>query len=138
MANEIPAASAADSHFGFTKLVVVDLDRAHEFYTSVCGLVEQFRYQSDINGRPISEILYAPTQAGGAAFALLKFMDGAAPDTGEMILGFSTGDLDAFIARALAAGGRVTDPVREMEDLNLRVAFIEDGEGHLIEVVQTL
>ncbi len=42
------------------------------------------------------------------------------------------------MARAETAGGRVTDPIREMPDLNLRVAFVEDGEGHLIEVVQML
>lgn len=32
--------------------------------------------------------------------------------------------------------GRVSDPVRSMPEHRLRVALVEDVEGHLIEVVQ--
>jgi predicted enzyme related to lactoylglutathione lyase len=35
-----------------------------------------------------------------------------------------------------AAGGRVTDPIRAMPEHRVRVAFVRDVEGHLIEVVQ--
>jgi len=136
MTNAIPAAIDVDAHFTFTKLVVDDLEKCHAFYTSVCGLVEQFRYDSEIGERAISEILYAPTDPGGGSLALLKYLGVPKPESGESILGFTTSDLDAFIARAEAAGGRVIDPARDMADLNLRVAFVEDCEGHLIEVVQ--
>ena len=136
MSNEMPAASTTDAHFGFTKLVVDDVEKSHAFYTSVCGLVEQFRYDSTIGERAISEICYAPTAAGGGSLALLKYPGMPKPEAGELILGFTTSDLDAFIARAEAAGGRVVDPARNMPDLNLRVAFVEDCEGHLLEVVQ--
>ena len=138
MADEMPAASTADAHFSFTKLLVDDLEKCHEFYTSVCGLVEQFRYQSDIDGRAISEIGYAPTAGGGGAMALLKFLDGPKSGKNELILGFTTSDLGAFIERAKAAGGSLVEPAREMPDLGLRVAFVTDCEGHLIEVVQML
>lgn len=136
MTDEFSPASNGDAHFGFTKLVVDDLEKSHAFYTTVCGLVEQFRYESEIGERAISEIGYAPTADGGASFALLKYLNVQAPDRGESILGFTTDDIDAFVARAQSAGGRVTDPVRDMPDLGLRVAFVEDCEGHLIEVVQ--
>lgn len=136
MADEFSPASNADAHFAFTKLVVDDLEKCHAFYTGVCGLVEQFRYESEISERAISEIGYAPTAAGGASFALLKYLNADKPANGELILGFTTDDIDAFVARALAAGGRVADPVRAMPDLGLNVAFVEDCEGHLIEVVQ--
>lgn len=136
MSNEMPAARSADAHFSFTKLLVNDLEATHAFYSSVCGLVEQFRYQSDIEGRAISEICYAPTSPGGGALALLKYLDGPAAGSDELILGFTTDDLEAFIARAEAAGGSVAEPPRDMADLNMRVAFVKDCEGHLIEVVQ--
>ncbi len=136
MSNEMPAVSNTDAHFSFTKLVVDDLEQSHAFYTSVCGLVEQFRYESEVGERAISEICYAPTDTGGGSLALLKYLGASKPESGELILGFTTSDLDAFIARAEAAGGRVVDPARDMPDLNLRVAFVEDCEGHLIEVVQ--
>jgi catechol 2,3-dioxygenase-like lactoylglutathione lyase family enzyme len=138
MTSEIPPARTKDAHFGVTKLVVHDLHAAHEFYSEACGLVEVFRYDSEIAGRPITEIGYAPTSEGGASFALIKFLDRDKPETGEQILGFTTDNIENFVARAETAGGRVTDPIREMPDLNLRVAFVEDGEGHLIEVVQML
>jgi lactoylglutathione lyase len=138
MSNEIPPASSADAHFSFTKLVVDDLEKTHSFYTSVCGVVEQFRYESAIGNRQISEICYAPTAAGGGAFTLLQYIGARKPENGELILGFTTNDIDAFVTRAEAAGGRIADPIRSMPDLNLRVAFVEDCEGHLIEVVQML
>lgn len=138
MANEFPPARSSDAHFGFTKLVVHDIEQAHSFYTSVCGLVELFRYDSEIAGRPITEIGYCPTGEGGASFALLKFLDAEQAKKQELILGFTTENIDAFVTRAEQAGGSIVDPIREMPDLNLRVAFVEDNEGHLIEVVQTL
>jgi lactoylglutathione lyase len=69
---------------------------------------------------------------------LLKFTDAPTSIHGEQILGFTTDDLDAFVARVEKAGGRVTDPIRTMAQMNLRVAFVEDIEGHSIEVVQLL
>ncbi len=136
MSNEMPAARNADAHFSFTKLLVDDLEATHAFYTSVCGLVEQFRYESDIDGRAISEICYAPTSPGGGALALLKFLNGPASGADEVILGFTTENLEAFIARAEAAGGSIAEAPRDMTDLNMRVAFVKDCEGHLIEVVE--
>ena len=56
----------------------------------------------------------------------------------ESILGFTTDDLDAFLQRALAAGGSLFREARSMDDLKVRVAFVRDVEGHLIEVVQPL
>jgi lactoylglutathione lyase len=138
MANTMPHGSTADANFSFTKLLVDDLDKTAAFYKSVCGLVEQMRFDASINGRPISEITFLPTYPGGGSLTLLKFIDAPKPTNDELILGFTTDDLDAFVERVKAAGGRVTDPIRTMTEVNLRVAFVEDVEGHLIEVVQLL
>jgi lactoylglutathione lyase len=138
MANTMPHGSTADANFSFTKLLVDDLDKTAAFYKSVCGLVEQMRFDASINGRPISEITFLPTYPGGGSLTLLKFIDAPKPTNDELILGFTTDDLDAFVERVKTAGGRVTDPIRTMAEINLRVAFVEDIEGHLIEVVQLL
>ena len=138
MANTMPHGSTADAHFSFTKLLVDDLDRSAAFYKSVCGLVEQMRFDGSINGRPISEITFLSTYPGGGSLTLLKFKDAPKPTNDEVILGFTTSDLDAFITRVEAAGGKVTDPIKTLRKMNLRVAFVQDVEGHLIEVVQLL
>ena len=124
--------------FGFTKLVVADLERSLAFYRAVAGLEESARVDAEIAGRKISEILLHPTTPGGANLVLLKFLDRPAPAADEAILGFITADLDAFVARARAAGGSVYEAIKSMPEHGVRVAFVKDVEGHLIEVVQPL
>lgn len=136
MANTLPHASTADAQFSFSKLLVADLEKCAAFYKAVCGLVELQRVEATINGRPIREINFHPTYPGGGALTLLQFLDTEKPRREELILGFTTDDIEAFVERVRAAGGRVTDPIRAMPEHHLRVAFVEDVEGHLIEVVQ--
>lgn len=125
-------------HFGFTKLIVIDLDKVADFYKAVFGLSELARVESNVAGRAISEIMFHPTAEGGASFVLLKFLDQKAASASEVILGFQAVNVDAAVERALAAGGKLVDPVRNMPEHGVRVAFIEDVEGHLIEVVELL
>jgi len=136
MTNTMPHGSTADAHFSFTKLLVDDLEKTAAFYKSVCGLVEQQRVDATIDGRPISEITFLPTYPGGGSLTLLKFVAAPKPHNDELILGFTTADIEAFVERVKAAGGRVSDPIRAMPEHHLRVAFVQDVEGHLIEVVQ--
>jgi catechol 2,3-dioxygenase-like lactoylglutathione lyase family enzyme len=131
-------ANALGVHFSFTKLVVADLEKCAAFYTAVCGLVETGRVDAEIAGRKISEILYAPTAAGGATFVLLAFHDAPRPAAGELILGVVTTDISAFFARATAAGGKLIEAIHEMPELKIKVGFVADPEGHWIEVVQQL
>lgn len=130
MASQIPHSKTLDTDFMFTKLVVNDLDRAVAFYTSVIGLVEMHRVDAAINGRAVSEVVFMPTYAGGPMFILAKFHDTQKPANDELFLGFSTGDLEALIARAEAAGGRLLE---KGEANGFRHAFIADPEGHMIQ-----
>jgi catechol 2,3-dioxygenase-like lactoylglutathione lyase family enzyme len=125
-------------HFGFTKLVVGDLDKSAAFYKSVCGLVEQRRVESQINGRSIREILFNATAPNAGTFVLLSFLDSPKPAAGETILGFMTPDLSAFVERARAAGGSVAQDIKTAPEHGVKVAFVRDVEGHLIEVVELL
>jgi lactoylglutathione lyase len=132
------AAMPKYADFGFTKLVVSDLERSAAFYKAVCGLEESGRVDADIAGRKISEIMLQPTTPGGATLVLLRFHDLPRPASDEVILGFMTPDLEAFLTRTRGAGGRVYEDTKSMPEHGVRVAFVKDVEGHLIEVVQLL
>ena len=129
---------AHPDQFGFTKLLVVDLDRSAAFYREVFGLKETARIQSDIGGRALDEIILSPTGVGAATLVLLKFHDATAPSANEVILGFITADVDALTERAIVAGGSLVSEALEHPDIRVKVAFVADIEGHLIEVVQHL
>jgi len=78
--------SAQPDHFGFTKLLVVDLDKSAAFYRDVFGLQETARIESDIAGRALDEILFSPTGEGAATFVLLKFRDATVASSSEVIV----------------------------------------------------
>jgi lactoylglutathione lyase len=122
--------------FAFTKLVVGDLDRCAAFYEKVCEIKPQARVEGSVAGRSITEIIYEPTNKGGASLVLLAYDDEAKPASGEIIVGFASADAEAFITRAVAAGGTVMEPVRDAPAHSLKVAFLTDPEGHLIEVIE--
>lgn len=123
-------------HFAFTKLVVADLDRSGTFYREVFGLKEQGRVTADIAGRRIDEIMYRTTAPGGGTFVLLRFEDLPEPSVDGVIPGFVTGDVAGVVERAAAAGGTVVQPPRDMPEHGVRVAFVTDLDGRLIEVVE--
>lgn len=132
----MPHGATADAQFSFSKVIVHDLEAMAAFYATVFGLVEQNRHRDAIAGRPISEITYKPTYPGGGSLTLICFEDARGPANSESILGFTTTDLAALVKRALAAGGKLHDPIRKIPEFKLQVAFIADPEGHLNEVVQ--
>jgi catechol 2,3-dioxygenase-like lactoylglutathione lyase family enzyme len=126
------------TQFSFTKLLVDDLEETARFYKSVCGMVETGRVEAEIGGRKISEILFAPAYQGAATFVLLKFLDAPKPTNDEVILGFVTDDVEAFVERAKAAGGALAKAPYDNLEHGVKVGFVTDVEGHLIEVVQLL
>jgi predicted enzyme related to lactoylglutathione lyase len=125
-------------HFGFTKIVVADLERCAAFYSDVFGLREHYRVHDTIGGRPIDEILYEATAPDGGTFVLLRFAD--APDVASagVLTGFITDEIDALFERAVAAGATVVDDVHDAPEHGVRVGFLADPEGRFIEVVQLL
>ena len=125
------------ANFGFTKLVVHDLEKLAAFYRDVYGLHAVGRVQAEIGSEAIDEIiLSSDPNASFGSLVLLKFTSRPAARHGELILGFLTDDLPALLDRVRAAGGAVHAPIKEMPELKLRVAFATDPEGHLAEIVQ--
>jgi predicted enzyme related to lactoylglutathione lyase len=126
------------AHFGFTKLIVNDLEKTVAFYKEVCGLEEWARVSADVNGREIDEIMLQPTAENGATLVLWKWRDRDAIVVDEVILGFQTPDVTAFVQRVRDAGGAIVQDIKDMPEHGVRVAFVTDVEGHLIEVVELL
>jgi predicted enzyme related to lactoylglutathione lyase len=123
---------------GFTKLVVHDLEKLVAFYCEAYGFHAVKRVRGErIGSEEIDEVmLAAEPDAAFGSFVLLKYLGRAPSPTGELLLGFVTDDLPGLLDRIRAAGGAVHEPIREMPDLGIRVAFATDPEGHLAELVQ--
>ena len=129
---------AGADRFGFTKLLVADLESSAAFYKTVFGLQERGRVRSEIADRKIDEIMFEPQAPGAASFILLHFDGVTTPSSDEVILGFITPDLSQLVTRVEHAGGTVVAPARNQPEHGVSVAFVSDNEGHLIEVVQLL
>jgi predicted enzyme related to lactoylglutathione lyase len=125
--------------FGFTKLIVDDVEKMAAFYHEVYGLNALQRVQARIGDEPISEIIMGPGDRMSAeSLVMLKYLNRPTPPRGELILGFITADLAALVRRVQGAGGKVLQQPHDVPEHGVRVAFVTDPEGHLAEVVQML
>ena len=124
--------------YSFTKLIVHDLDGMAAFYREAYGLHAVNRVRGESIGREeIDEIMLSPDpNARYGPLVLLEYLGRGPSPAGEVILGFTTGDLPGLLERVEKAGGGITAPIKEMPELKLRVAFATDPEGHLAELVQ--
>jgi predicted enzyme related to lactoylglutathione lyase len=136
MAHVRPSGATRDAQYGFSKIFVHDLDAMAAFYQEVFGLIAFNRHQDEMLGRKIDEITYQATYPGGSSLTLIKYLDSKQPILGESVQGFTTTDIKALVRRAEAAGGRIPEPIRRIDEFNLHVVFVLDPEGHVNEVVQ--
>ena len=126
--------------FAFTKIVVADLNAAEQFYTRTLGLsrVTYIEFGEGL-GQLQEVILTVPNGAAGAAqLNLIRYPNKPIPAPGETVIGFMVNDVDATVAAMTDAGARVTVPVVEMTDHRLKLAYVTDLDGHIIEIIQTL
>lgn len=125
------------TRYSFTKLVVADLEASARYYRDVFGLHDLQRVQASIGGAPIDEIILGKDGSHGGGLILLAFPGAPAPEPGGVILGFTTGDLPALVARAVAGGGSIFEDVHvSVEGGGRRIAFVRDPEGNLAELVE--
>jgi predicted enzyme related to lactoylglutathione lyase len=126
--------------FSFTKLIVDDEERMAAYYREVYGLhvVQRVRGESGATGESFREVIMGPDgqMSPDESLVMFKFTDRAAPRDQESILGFTTDDLDALVARISANGGKLVGQIESMPQHGIRVVFATDPEGHLSENVQ--
>jgi lactoylglutathione lyase len=123
---------------GFTKLVVDDVDKVSSFYAAVCGLIEEGRGEDKIADRPIREVYFKSDPPGTGTFTLTKFLDAPKRSNQDLILGFITADIIRFVERALGAGAEMVEAPHTRSEFGVKVAFLKDVEGNLMEVVELL
>jgi len=128
-----------ETFFGFTKIIVDDLDRVAAFYEQALGLRQLQRVHDSVAGEPMEEIIMAHGEMGQSVpLVVWKWPNRAAPAASDVILGFQTDDLDALVAKVVAAGGTIVDAPNDKPEHGVRVAFAADPEGRLLELVQML
>lgn len=122
----------AQAKFAFIKLIVGDLGAQQRFYEQAFGFAEQGRFET----ADFDEVILG--QAGtDVTLMLLCYTDGRPlPDArAHGPTGFATDDMAASHAACVAAGARAKGPVIVVEG-GIQVAFLEDPEGHEIELCQ--
>lgn len=120
-------------HYLHTKLRVADLDRAIAFYETSFGYALRKRKAGPHN----SEIAFLALPGEASELQLAHY-----PEQGTfevppflMHLAFRVTDLDALLASALAAGAHLVSGPYVLES-GSRVAFVQDPDGHELELIQ--
>ncbi len=113
----------------YVEIPVTDLDRAAAFYAGVFGFDLE---RATIDGYDMA--LFPAGPGGGAAGALAKG-DVYRPSREGAIVYFRVADIDAVLARAVALGGSVLYPRKDIGEFG-HVAEIADSEGNRIALSQ--
>ena len=126
--------STPRARLGAAGIGVSDLANSADFYTSIFGL----SFVTKLRLPHMDEIILS-MDGRGAALVLMCHTDGAVRDlgnTGGKIV-FYVVDPAATVELARARGANVVreaTPVPEFDDAV--IAFVEDPDGHLIEILQ--
>jgi predicted enzyme related to lactoylglutathione lyase len=121
-----------DNTFVGTGIVVRDLDVAQRFYEAVLGLKESNRIRVDSMG--MEEIIMVAPGRGGALI-LMQYDDGRAHvEVGQKLV-FTVASPAAVADAAVEAGGKVVFPPTLMKGFGATIGFVEDPDGHQIEVL---
>ncbi len=62
--------------FGFTKLIVDDLEGQAAFYSTLYGFQILQRIRAQIGGEEIDEIVLGPSEGGEPLLVIFKYLDG--------------------------------------------------------------
>jgi lactoylglutathione lyase len=131
----VPAdAPATVATFAFVKISVCDLPRALDFYQRALGLAVSKR----LDFRSFAEVILRTAGVeAGPSIVLYHDKTTAEPPLamgeGWGPLGFQVADVDKAYETALGLGATSVRPPYEV--VGVRVAFLNDPEGHQIELL---
>jgi uncharacterized protein len=112
----------------YFEIPVTDMERATRFYEAVFELDLE---RQKIDGYDMALFPFAP-DAPGATGALAKG-DVYVPAKAGPVVYFGVDDIEALLSRALASGGKVLYPKKDVGQFGF-VAEFEDSEGNRIAV----
>jgi catechol 2,3-dioxygenase-like lactoylglutathione lyase family enzyme len=118
---------------------VADLDRSIAWYGAAFGFEVEHRGRVP-EGTPIA-MLRTPGGAGVELFELAPRDDPgwsgpiAALEEGVVHFGLAVPDVQAAFEQALAVGGREVWPPRDAPVSGVRIAFLADPDGNLVELI---
>lgn len=124
--------------YAFTKIIVEDLVAMERFYCDTLGMTLRTRIEVDTPGYAIREAVLVVGDPNGTLLNLVQYLDRPCPAPGEAVVGLFVDDMDAFIAAASAAGGTIVTPPTLVPEHQLKVAYVADPEGHMLELLQHL
>jgi len=118
-----------------TALWVSDIERTREFYVDALGLTENWSFTSDDG----VENVYI---GGDNAEFQFKYDPEGSPDIDSGTMAHVAVGVDSTDETVERLGERVDPPIETapttMDDLGLRVAFVEDPDGYVVELVEEL
>ncbi|NCP18675.1 MAG: VOC family protein [Erythrobacter sp.] len=117
--------------FTFVKLTVADIEGATRFFEDGFGL----KHADTVDTPTFREHMMTGAK-GSMTIVLFHWKDGRAIETGNGYgpVGMISRDLDADLARAIAAGA--TQKGETVTFGPARIAFVHTPEGHEIEIMQ--
>lgn len=124
--------------FAFTKIIVADIAAMERFYVEGLGLGVVTRISVDEGDWALEEVVLSVGPNPGTQLNLVQYRDRPCPAPGEAVVGLSVRDIGAVIEAVSVAGGAIVVPVQVLPDYALRLAYVSDPEGHLIELIEPM
>lgn len=125
--------------FGFTKLVVNDLDALERFYRDVFGMQQIHRVSTDEHKYALDEVILSLSGARDTHTLILAcYRQRPCPPPGAAWTGFVVSDMAATLAAVERGGGRIEVPVHQNAEHGVLATIAADPEGHLIEIIQMI
>lgn len=123
--------------FAFARFKVADLADLEIFYTRALGFTVTMRVDEGEGADELHEIFLG---LGGAQpqFALIHYPNQPVPQVGEAIVSLIVDDLEATLAAVKTHGGKDVTGVIAVPDHHMKLAYITDPEGHMLELMQML
>lgn len=131
--------SSEKSTIAHTMIRVCDLDRSISFYTNLLGMRLRQRKDYPGGGYTLAFLGYGNRKAGAVEIELTHNWDGRTYDRGNGFghLAIFVADIHGLAAGLHAAGVRVTRaPGPRAGEPDEIIAFIEDPDGYMIELIQ--
>lgn len=131
--------TANDGQFAFTKIIVADIERAFAFYHSVFGLIEIARISNGEGETEMHEIILGKAGEQGIPVPTLivqRYPNKLLPPLDAVTLGFTTANIEATVAKAIAAGASITVPITTDTEHRVKLAFLIDPHGVTLELLQ--